>query len=159
MTWGGIMAFIGLLSLETSGLFALVWIIIGAVMLVAGYHKQQAMKQAIASGYTPKGQMDVKSGAVWGPVDKVMSRVDNPDTFVHDMPPPDSRSLSAQQRMDAQFHGDNIDEFRGDEISNFVEHDFSDHAPEGFPSAIPGDFHDASRYWHKPEVKFSDPYA
>lgn len=159
MTWGVITVFIGLVAIEESGIFALIPIIIGGVMLVAGYHKQQAMAQAIASGHIPKGQMDVKSGAVWGPVDKIMSRVDNPDTFVHNMPSQGSRNLSAQQRMDAQFHGDNIDEFRGDELSNLAKHDFSDHAPDGFPSAIPGDFHDASRYWQNPEAKFSDPYA
>ena len=128
-------------------------------MLVTGYHKQQALAQAIASGHTPKGQMDVKSGAVWGTVDTIMSKVDNPDTFVRDMPTQASRSMSAKERMDAEFHGDNIDKFRDDELSNFVEHDFSNHAPEGFPSAIPGDFHDAARYWHNPEAKFSDPYS
>lgn len=159
MTWGWISIFIGLVTLDSSGIFSFIPILIGGAMLVTGYYKKQAMEQAIASGHIPKGQMDVKSGAVWGPVDKVMSRVDNPDTFVHNMPTQGSRSLTAQQRMDAQFHGDNIDEFRGDELSNFAEHDFSHHAPDGFPSAIPGDFHDASRYWHNPEAIFSDPYA
>ncbi len=158
MTWGGISVFIGLMGIEES-IFALIPILIGGAMLFAGFQQKQAIQQAIASGQTPKGQMDVKSGAVWGPVDKIMSKVDDPDTFVHDMPNQGHRSLTAQQRMDAEFHGDHIDEFRGDEISNFDGHDFSDHAPDGFPSAIPGDFHDASRYWHHPEAKFSDPYA
>ena len=158
MVWGGIMGFIGLMNLEES-LFALIPIIIGGVMFFAGYLQKQAITRAIESGNIPKGQMDVKSGAVWGPVDSIMSKVDDPDTFVYDMPTQGSRSRTAQQRMDAEFHGDHIDEFRGDEISNFDEHDFSDHAPDGFPSAIPGDFHDAARYWHNPEAKFSDPYA
>ena len=96
MTWGGISVFIGLMGIESS-LFALIPILIGGAMLFAGFQQKQAIQQAIASGQTPKGQMDVKSGAVWGPVDKIMSKVDDPDSFGHDIPWQGPRSRTAQR--------------------------------------------------------------
>ena len=140
-------------------------IFIGIFVLGSGIVHVVKAQQQIAKGAKVSGQ-PTGTGA-WNRVGNVMSRVDNPDNFIINMPDQQSRSESMQIRMNAEFHGDTIDEFRGDTIeefrgdtvSNWTAHEESKFAPDGYPSAVPGDFHHHDKYWGDPTKQWSDPFA
>ncbi|MEE2812728.1 MAG: hypothetical protein VX627_06895 [Candidatus Thermoplasmatota archaeon] len=168
---GVVMIIIGAFSAADGGDPSLIFF--GIFLLLAGIGNVVKSQQQIAKGAKVSGQ-PTGTGA-WNRVGNVMSRVDNPDNFIIDMPNQQSRSESMQIRMNAEFHGDTIDEFRGDTIqefrgdsieefrgdtvSNWTAHEESKFAPDGYPSAVPGDFHHHDKYWEDPTKQWSDPFA
>jgi len=149
--FGWILTIVGGQLVSTFGLAFLGMLVMGVIILIGGYIGK------VQSG--PKGP-------VWNTVGAIASLIENPDYSPPVMHSP-QRGTSRQAQMDAEFHGDNIQEFRGDNIqefrgdnvSNWTEHDDPTNAPEGFPSAVPKDFHQPDRFWHNPEEQFSDPFA
>jgi hypothetical protein len=160
---GVIMIIVGVFVVSDEGDPTLIFI--GIFVFGSGIVKVGKAQQQIAKGAKVTGQ-PTGTGA-WNRVGNVMSRVDNPDNFIIDMPDQKSRSASIQSRMNTEFHGDTIDEFRGDKVqefrgdnvSNWTEHEESKFAPDGYPSAVPGDFHHPEKYWEDPTKQWADPFA
>lgn len=120
--------------------------------IISGAQKAIEAQQKIAKGAAVGGQIGDAAFGPWEDVMSIAKRIDNPDSFIIEMQEHE-RMDSRQEMMDAEFHGDDIDEFLADDVSNWAQH-----LEEG-PSAVPKDFHHPTIHWHDPVKAWQDPYA
>jgi len=136
---GGAIAFIvGIIGLLDGG--DPTPLIIGVALLIQAVVHFSKGQQQLAENTPIVGQPQDMGVGGWERLEKIMERVENPDTFQPGISEVGERPDTLQAMMDAEFHGD--------AFSNFEDHS------DGVVSAVPKDFHDGTYFWQNPEKGF-----